>query len=86
MLFALDICVKKKAPPTHSVHWGLNPSPFQKHDSVFCEIASYICKLSKPPFLGDLPSPPPPPKKIFFSCTLPTPHPCKKIGFFSEFP
>ena len=24
MLFALDICVNKKAPPTHSVHWGLN--------------------------------------------------------------
>ena len=28
MLFALDICVNKKAPPTHSVYWGLNhPSP-----------------------------------------------------------
>ena len=26
MLFALDICVNKKAPPTHSVHWGLNPT------------------------------------------------------------
>ena len=23
MLFALDICVNKKAPATHSVHWGL---------------------------------------------------------------
>ena len=29
MLFALDICVNK-APPTHSVHWGLaNPPPFK---------------------------------------------------------
>ena len=27
MLFALDICVNKKAPPTHSVHWGLNLFP-----------------------------------------------------------
>ena len=25
-LFALDICVNKKAPPTHSVHRGLNPT------------------------------------------------------------
>ena len=25
MLFALDICVNKKAHPTHSVHWGLTP-------------------------------------------------------------
>ena len=24
MLFALDIFVNKKAPPTHSVYWGLN--------------------------------------------------------------
>ena len=39
MLFALNICVNKKAPPTHSVHWGLNsppptPAP-QKHHSFF---------------------------------------------------
>ena len=26
MLLALDICVNKKARPTHSVHWGLNPT------------------------------------------------------------
>ena len=25
MLFAFNICVNKKALPTHSVHWGLNP-------------------------------------------------------------
>ena len=24
ILFVLDICLNKKAPPTHSVHWGLN--------------------------------------------------------------
>ena len=34
MSFALDICVNKKAPPTPSVHWGLNPPP-QKHHSFF---------------------------------------------------
>ena len=33
MLFALDICVNKKAPPTHSVHWGLSPP--QKHQLLF---------------------------------------------------
>ena len=27
MLFALDICVNKKDPPTNSGHWGLNPPP-----------------------------------------------------------
>ena len=26
MLFTLDIRVNKKAPPIHSVHWGLNPT------------------------------------------------------------
>ena len=30
ILFALDICLKKKTPPTDSVHWGLNPSPPQQ--------------------------------------------------------
>ena len=29
MLFALDISVNKKDPPTHSVNWGLKP--LQKH-------------------------------------------------------
>ena len=29
MLFALDICVSKKAPPTDHVHWGLNSPPQQ---------------------------------------------------------
>ena len=35
MLFALDICVNKKAPPTRSVHWVLNPSPPQQAVLVF---------------------------------------------------
>ena len=30
MLFPLDICLNKKAHPTHSVHCGLNPSPPQQ--------------------------------------------------------
>ena len=40
MLFALDICVNKKVPPTRSVHWGLNPSPPQKHDPFFPQVPS----------------------------------------------
>ena len=35
MLFAPGTCVNKKAPPTHSVHWGLNPSPPPKHYPFF---------------------------------------------------
>ena len=35
MLFALDICVNKKAPPTHSVHWGINSSQLQQAVVVF---------------------------------------------------
>ena len=29
MLFALDICIKRNAPPNHNVHLGLNP-PLKK--------------------------------------------------------
>ena len=29
MLFALDICVDKKAPATHSVNWGFKPFPIK---------------------------------------------------------
>ena len=36
MLFAFDICVNKKTPPTHSVHWGLRPPlSLQKHNPFF---------------------------------------------------
>ena len=33
ILLPLDICVNKKAPPTHSVHQRLNP--LQKHHPFF---------------------------------------------------
>ena len=35
MLFALDIFINKKTPPTHSVHWGISPSPPQHAVVVF---------------------------------------------------
>ena len=35
MLFALDICVNKKAPSTHSMHWGINPSQLQQAVVIF---------------------------------------------------
>ena len=36
MLFALGICVNKKAHPTHSVHWGLSShSSLQKHHPFY---------------------------------------------------
>ena len=38
MLFAMDICVNKKAPPTHSVHWGLtSPTPQKHHPFYFAK-------------------------------------------------
>ena len=80
MLLALDICVNKKTPPTHSVNWVLKPSPPQKHDPIFYQVSSKIYKLSKPPFLGN--SHPLPSKKIFHAC----PSLQKKIRFFSELP
>ena len=62
MLFAMDICVNKKAPPTHSVHWGLtSPHSSKTSPLLFCQAPSYISKLSKPRFLGDSPS-----KHVFF--------------------
>ena len=36
MLFALDICVNKKAPPTHSVNWVCKPP--QNHHPLFFPI------------------------------------------------
>ena len=35
MLFALVICVNKKTPSIHRVHWGLNPSPPQQAIVVY---------------------------------------------------
>ena len=51
MLFALDICVNKKGPPTHSVHWGLNP-PLQKRNSFFAKSPLKSAKYPSPLFRG----------------------------------
>ena len=43
MLFAMDICVNKKAPPTYSVHWGLTsppPPPSKTSPLLFCQAFS----------------------------------------------
>ena len=57
MLFALDICVNKKAPPTHSVNWSEShmptPPPPQKHHPFF------FFFFAKPPLKSaNYPSPP----------------------------
>ena len=68
MLFASDICANKKAPPTHSVYWGLDPSPTQKHKTPsFAKSPLKSEKYPSPSLLGDsLPHTPlPPQKKIF---------------------
>ena len=80
MLFALDICVNKKAPPTHSLNTPLPPPPPspQKHHPFF---------LAKPPLKSaNYPSPTfyaihlPPPPPNFFSSTGGV------FGFLSELP
>ena len=53
MLFALNICVNKKAPPTHSVHWGLNP-PFTSKTSPLLFFFSAQPRLKS----ANYPSPP----------------------------
>ena len=54
MLFALDIYVNKKVPPTHSVQWGFNPlAPPQKHNPFFFLFAKSPLKYANcpnPPF------------------------------------
>ena len=37
MLFSLNICVNKKAPPAHSVHWGLIPTSKTSAASFFAK-------------------------------------------------
>ena len=73
MLFALDICVNKKVPPTHSVHWSLNPT--SKTSTPFF-LPSILLNLQtiQAPFLGNKP-----PIYWFFM------HP-QAIRFFSELP
>ena len=53
MLFALNICVNKKAPPTHSVHWGLNPTSKTSTPS-FLPSPFLNLQLIQAPFLGNL--------------------------------
>ena len=47
MLFALDICVNKKAPPTHSVHWGLNLTSETSTRSFFAK--PHFSAIHRPP-------------------------------------
>ena len=40
----------------HSVHWGINPPPHPPSKTLTplsCQAPPQICKLSKPPFLGN---------------------------------
>ena len=51
MLSALDICVNKKAPPTDSVHWALNPLPHLKNIiTFFCQVPLKSANYLSPPF------------------------------------
>ena len=78
MLFALDICVKKKASPTHSVHWGLNPH-LKFITPSFAKSSIKSANYPSPPFLGNSSPHPtknsctPLPKKKH-SCTSPSPQ------------
>ena len=40
----------------HSVHWGINPPTTNPPSLLPSPLYLQICKLSKPPFLGNLPS------------------------------
>ena len=69
MLFALDICVKKKGPPTHSVHWGLNPPLHLKNIAAsFVKSPLKSANHPIPPFQAIHP---PTPSKTFFHATPP---------------
>ena len=74
MLFALNIRVNKKAPPTHSVHWGHNttsktsapsflPSFFSNLQTIeaplFGQFTPYVLLFHAAPYRSD------------FSCVLP---------------
>ena len=68
MLFALDICLIKKAPPTHS----LNPPPSLHLKNITLSFFSFLpclilnLQTIQAPFLGDSPAPLLPPKNYFF--------------------
>ena len=50
MLFALDICVNKKAPPAHSVHWGLNPPHLKNMTPSFAKSPLKSANYPSPSF------------------------------------
>ena len=39
----------------HSLHWGITPPPSETPPPLYCQAPPKICKLSKPPFLGNSP-------------------------------
>ena len=53
MLFPLDICVNKKVPPTHSVHWGLNRLNqfFIINPSNLLKVTKFLVEISRFKFL-----------------------------------
>ena len=74
MLFALDICVNKKAALTYGVHWGLNPTS-KTSTPFFLPNPLLNLRTIQAPCLG-ISSP------IYWFFM----HPALKIGFFSELP
>ena len=50
MLFALDIFANKKAPPIHSVHWGLNPSHLKNMTASFAKSPLKSANYASSPF------------------------------------
>ena len=82
MLFSLDICINKKAPPTRNVQWGLTPPAPNPHlknitpSFFFGKPPLTFASYPSPSFLGDsLPVP----QKLFFHA----PSPPKKTPDFS---
>ena len=71
-VFALDISVNKKAPPTHSVRWGLNP-PTSKTSSLLVFICKFPLKFANYPSHPSWPIhlPHSPLKNCFFMNLLP---------------
>ena len=50
MLLALDICVNRKAPTTHSEHWGLNPTSKTSNPFLFAKAPFKSSNHPSPPF------------------------------------
>ena len=75
LTYCLNICVNKKAPPTHSVHWGLNSTSKTSTPSF---LRSHLLNLKtiQAPILGITPLP-----QYIGSSSNPL-----RIRFFSELP